>query len=392
MQSTSAAPSETESSTRRRVIGFFMFPVALFPLLALCSYDWASICDLRIPAAVPTHNLIGMAGDWFAYTGYQLIGLGVWSVPVLCVYIGFRLVLGKTFHPGRRTLGVTLFIFSVTCLLQVADSSPIVPPSLRDLILRIQRDLNIEPNAGGAVGYLVMTRCLAYHLAPFGASVLMFILVGISLLVIAGPRNIISAIAQLTDWVADRRHPDDLGDASDPDSAAEAARAAKEAALAARLAEKERIAQEKADAQAAKEAAREAERQAREERKAAKEAERAAREAEREAAKRAREEQRLKEEQERAALRARLKAERDAPVDYLPPRETPAPRPAAVPVRTAAVPQPVPAPASAEPAAANMPAAEVRADKGPYIVPATDLLNAVQKSEGGPGENVAAMA
>ena len=146
MQSTSTAPSETESSTRRRVIGFFMFPIALFPLLALCSYDWRAISDLCIPAQNPTsNNLIGMAGDWFAYTGYQLIGLGVWSVPVLCVYVGLRLVLGKTFNPGRRTLGVTLLVFSVTCLLQVADSSPIVPPALRDLILRLQRDLNIEP-------------------------------------------------------------------------------------------------------------------------------------------------------------------------------------------------------------------------------------------------------
>ena len=283
--------TETESNTRRRVIGFFLLPLALFPLLALCTYNWRDISDLCIPAATPTSNLVGVAGDWFAYTGYQLLGLGIWSVPAACVFAGLRLVLGKSFHPGRRTLGVALLLFSLTCLLQVAGTSPLIAPLLRDL--------NIEPNAGGAVGYLVMTRCLAHHLAPFGASVLMISLAVFSLLIIAGPRNIISAIARLTDWAADR-HRDEMGEVDDQDAAAEAARAAKEAAQAARLAEKQRIADEKAAARAAKEAEREAERLAREERRA-----------EREAARKAREEEKRKEEEERAALRARLKAERD---------------------------------------------------------------------------------
>ena len=38
------------------------------------------------------------------------------------------------------------------------------------------------------------------------------------------------------------------------------------------------------------------------------------------------------------------------------------------------------------------PEGDAPADKGPYIVPSTDLLNPVPKQEGGPGENVAAMA
>ena len=206
MQPTQPVSSETEPSAIRRVIGLFMFPIALFPLLALCTYNWHDISDLCIPAAAPTANLIGAVGDWFAYMGYQLVGLAVWSVPVVCVYVGLRLVLGKTFHPGRRTLGVALLLFSLTCLLQVAGTSPLIAPLLRDL--------NIEPNAGGAVGYLVMTRCLAHHLAPFGASVLMISLAVFSLLIIAGPRNIISAIARLTDWAADR-HRDEMGEVDD---------------------------------------------------------------------------------------------------------------------------------------------------------------------------------
>ena len=398
-QSQQTDTSETESSTRRRVIGFFMFPLALFPLLALCTYNWRDISDLCIPAASPTSNLVGIAGDWFAYTGYQLLGLGVWSVPLACVFAGLRLVLGKSFHPGRRTLGVALFIFAATCLLQVAGTSGAIAPVLREL--------NIEPNAGGAVGYLVMTRCLAYHLAPFGASVLMVILAVFALLIIAGPRNIVSALARLTDWVADR-HDDAMGALEDSAAAAEAAAAARDAAQIDRIAEKQRIAEEKAAKEAERERLRAEKEQERERRRAEKEQERAAKEAERERKRMEREEQQRREEEERAALRARLQAERSTPatipVDYLPPRETPSsgtvdylrPRetpsartattPSVTPVRTV-MPAPAPAPVPADTSDAGS-----EEDKGPYIIPATDLLNPVPKSDGGPGENVAAMA
>ncbi len=354
---------DSETRMRRRILGLFMFPIALFPFLALCTYNWRSISDLCIPA-VRTSNLIGVAGDWFAYTGYQILGLAVWSVPIICVYAGLRLVLGHTFHPGRRTLGVLLLLFSVTCLLQVAGTSPSLAPLLRDL--------NIAPNAGGAVGYLVMTKGLAYHLAPFGACVLMASLAIFALLLIIGPRNIVTGIAHLTDWAADRNKADGETD-EERDAAIDAARAAKEAAKAQRIAEKERIAAEK-------------------------EAKRLAREAER----KEREEQRRREEEERAAVRARLTAAREAPqpgpVDYMPPRETPATKPVAAPTPSPAptpAPAPMPAPAPATKTAAVETKAEVaeeEEDKGPYIIPSTNLLNPVPKAQGGPGEDVGAMA
>ena len=419
-QSSPTDSRETETSTLRRVIGFFMFPLSLFPLLALCTYNWRSVSDLCIPAEAPTSNLVGAIGDWFAYNGYQLLGLGIWSVPIVCVYASLRLVLGKSFHPGRRTLGIALLILAITCLLQVAGNSPGIAPMLRlrtpperalnaaPAAIGVMENLNIVPNAGGAVGYLVMTRCLAYHLAPFGASVLMIILAIVALLIIVGPRNIVSALARLTDWAADR-HGDAMGDFGDSADATDAA-AARDAAQAERIAEKQRVADEKA-AKEAERRAREAEREQRrrekeaerEQRRREKEAERAAKEAEREA-------QRKKEEEERAALRARLQAERvpsaAGPVDYMPPRETPSsgatdylrPRetpsvrpagaPVVAPMRTVA---PAPAPAAPVTASANA-AADGKEDKGPYIIPATNLLSPVPKSDGGPGENVAAMA
>ena len=369
---------DSETRTRRRIIGLFMFPIALFPFLALCTYNWRSISDLCIPAA-HTSNLIGVAGDWFAYTGYQILGLAVWSVPIICVYAGLRLVLGHTFHPGRRTLGVLLLVFSVTCLLQEAGTSPSLAPLLRDL--------NIAPNAGGAVGYLVMTKGLAYHLAPFGACVLMASLAVFALLLVIGPRNIVTGIAHLTDWAADRQKIDG-GTDEERDAAIEAARAAREAAKAERIAEKERIAAEKA-------AEKEAKRLAREE-------ERAAREAKREAVRREREEQRRREEEERQAIRDRLRAARETPqpgpVDYMPPRETPTIKPVTAPTPApAAMPAPIPAPMPTAapvtaPAETKVEVAEEEEDKGPYIIPSTDLLNPVPKAEGGPGEDVGAMA
>ena len=153
------------TSVRRRLIGFFMFPIALFPLLALLSYNWRCIPELCLPPVTPTTNLIGIMGDRFAYYGYQLLGLGVWAIPLVCVFCGFRLVLGRSFNPGRRTLGVTLFLLAVTCLLQLLGLSPTVRPLLHQI--------NIEPNAGGAIGYLIMTRGLARLLSPFGSGVLM---------------------------------------------------------------------------------------------------------------------------------------------------------------------------------------------------------------------------
>ena len=62
MQPTPTEHPENESGAIRRVVGFFMFPIALFPLLALCTYDWHDISDLSIPAASPAANLIGVVG------------------------------------------------------------------------------------------------------------------------------------------------------------------------------------------------------------------------------------------------------------------------------------------------------------------------------------------
>ena len=419
MQSTSetTAPA-AESSLRRRLIGFFMFPIALFPFLALVSYNWHDIPDLCIPPADPTSNLIGVTGDWFAYTGYQLIGLSVWSIPLICVFVGLSLVAGRSLHPGRRALGVLLFIVSSTCLLQLTGHVPSVAGVLHTL--------NIAPNAGGAVGYLIMTRCLARWLSPFGSGVLMASLMLFSVFLAIGFHNIVSGIARLTAWAADRgaeNEEEDDDDEEDEDARAaalEAAEAAREEARAQRLAEKQRIAEEKAAAKeaarAAKEAAKEELRRQREEQRLKKEEERRQHD----------EELRIRREQQQAELEALRAAESDQ-TDWFPAREAPAPAVAdmpppapgpeavvpsartAVPAPVIPAPEPTPAPvvlpvrsvASAPQVPVATPAPEAAArppeepaveDKGPYVLPPVTLLNEVPPRASGAGEDPAAMA
>ncbi len=239
-----------ENSIRRRVLGGFMFPVAFFPFLALLSYDWHDIPALCIPVSGPTSNLIGAVGDFFAYYGYKFFGLSIWSAPFLFMAIGWFLLWGKKIHFGRRAFGLILFLFSGTCLLQLTYSVPVI----RDILYKI----NIAPNAGGIIGYLVMTKFLAVLLSPFGAAILMASLMLFSVFVIIGLNNIVSACARVTRWAADREAEKNKSEEESRRRELEAVRLAKEAAKAERLAEKQRIARERMEAEAARQAAKEA--------------------------------------------------------------------------------------------------------------------------------------
>ena len=391
MQPTSDSSQQPEASIRRRLIGFFMFPIAFFPFFALFTYNWRDVPELCMPPSETTSNLIGAVGNYFAYAGYQLVGLGIWSVPPVCVFAGIRLAFGKSFHPGRRTLGVALFVFAATCLLQLMGHLP--------AIAGILHSLNIAPNAGGAVGYLVMTRGLASLISPFGAGVVMACLLVFSIFLTIGFRTIVNALGRLTAWAADRTPGDgELGEV-EREQAIDAARAAREEAKAQRIAEKQRIAEEKAARRAAKEAEKEARRREREEERQRKEAERLARE------------------EEARAIRERMMTELTPPpgaggtVDWMPARGEAAPQvsagvpsipaapaapaaPAMRPVRTVNAPvvqQPsAPAPQAAQATAA--PVAEAPEDKGPYVLPPVSLLNEVPPKSAGGDENPDAMA
>ena len=314
-----------ESTIRRRLIGFLMFPIALFPFLALISYNWRDIPTLQIPPEEPTSNLFGATGCWFSYFGYQIVGLAVWTVPLLCIFVGILLIVGKPFRFGRRALGVFLMIISITCLLQLVGHTSTFEGVLHSL--------NIVPNAGGAVGHLLITRGLAPLLSRFGSGVLMLSLLIFSILFTIGFRNIVTILARITAWASDKRDNEEFGipkTEEQEENSIDAALAAREEAKAQRLAEKQRIAAEKERAKAEKEAARDAAREElrkqREEQRLRKEAEQKIRDEERE---------RLRQQQQ-ADLEA-LRADNGGTVDWFPARGTSSeqvPAPQSTPINT----------------------------------------------------------
>ena len=334
-------PSSTPDSaeTRRSVVAWLLFPLALFPLGALLSYDWRTRAELNVPP-LPSHNWIGALGDGFAYYGYRVFGLAIWIVPIVCVVAALCLVRGRRMRPGRREIWFTAFLASVACLLQVLGAHA-------NGISSLARHLNLA-DAGGVIGYLIMTRCLSPLLSDFGSAVLVVILLALSLVGAVGARNLADFFAALFRWALGKgaRSKEEVDPFSEgatspfsegatsvapnsaPNGPLAAARAAKEAARRQRAEEKERIRQEKL---------------------AAKEARRAEKE---------------------AAKLAKWEAKHGGRAESaLPPPVPAAPQP---PARRAADPT-TPDPAKAE-------------DKGPYVLPPLSLLNPLKESAADHGD------
>lgn len=346
------ATDKTEKKTRenpavRKLAGFFLFPIALFPLLALMSYRWQAMEALQVPPEASS-NLIGVSGDVFAYHGYALIGLAVWAVPPLTLFLGLLFVLGRKVRPGLKFLAFMTFLFSTTCLLQLLGDTPALSPVLDSL--------NISPNAGGALGYLVMDCCLSRLVSPFGASVLMATLMLFSLISMIGFKTLLVALGNFIGGGRPLSPEEQLERDERKREEAEriqAMKAAKEAARAAKEAERRKIAEEKAAAKAAKE-------------------------------------------EEKRLARERIIAEREEnnrSRDYFPARgedrpparaadRTPAP---AAPAKTVTAVAPV-VPA---PAAAGTDPGEEAEDKGPYILPPVSLLNPRDDSKADHGDTEA---
>ena len=309
-----------DSNARRGLIAFTSVPLAFFPLVALLTYDWRAISSLNAPPA-PSSNWIGALGDGFAFFGYTAFGLSIWIVPVLCVVAALCFIRGRCKHALRRVLWSLLFLSAVSCLLQVVGGHA-------NAVSAYTSGLNLA-NAGGWIGYLLMTRCLSPLLSDFGSAIIMILLMGISLIMAIGPGNLAHLLAAVYAWAtanqvrAQRPAKGDeppFEDSSRPtlDDMAERYRALQEAKAAAKEAarlEKERIRQEKAEA---KEAAR--------------------------------------------AEKERIRAEKAA----------------ALAVRTTQPPLPV---------QAEQPVAEdAAADNGPYVLPSLSLLNPIKKSAADHGD------
>ena len=62
---TDRSSSIGDRSGARHVLGWLLFPISLFPLVALMTYDWRAVAALRVPP-MPSTNWVGALGDAFA--------------------------------------------------------------------------------------------------------------------------------------------------------------------------------------------------------------------------------------------------------------------------------------------------------------------------------------
>lgn len=273
--------------------------LALALFLALVSYNAQDIPALHAPASLTVFNWLGRGGAHAAYYSLILFGLAAYSIPLVLAYAGILMGLGKRL--GWKMLWLPLLLASASALAQFLSapcagflSSP---------------GMNIAPNAGGGIGYLLHNPGIVVSdfVGPVGSFLAFLALFLLFLYLSIGPRLI-------ANWIrAERRRREeqidagtDIGLGTEPsdleaddltrrarraqaaadrqarlaeerarrDQEAEIrlreeneARAARESerlrAKEERLAEKERIRQEKEAAKAAKKAEKEAARAAR---------------------------------------------------------------------------------------------------------------------------------
>ena len=189
---TNSSSNTDNRKSERHALGWLLFPISLFPLVALLTYDWHAIESLQTPPR-PSSNWIGALGDTFAYIGYSVVGLAIWVVPALCIAAGLCRITGRRLHSGMRKLWLLASITSAACLMQAAQGNA---PGIDALLA----NLNISA-AGGAVGYIIMTKMLAPLIGEFGAVVLFMIILAVSMVCVVGISNLARISSAIFHWM-----------------------------------------------------------------------------------------------------------------------------------------------------------------------------------------------
>ena len=179
-----------------RLIGLALVPLLIFALLGLLTYDWRDISWLQMPPNHPPANLIGQAGAWAVFVGYNLFGLGVWAVPVWLAAASAMLIFNRGDELGTRTGWSLAFLLALCALLQLASG----------YLDGTLEDLNLGPNAGGAMGNWLMTCSLERWLSPVGGGVLALAVLLFTGVMAVGPARIVAlARSSLAAWRAWRQ-------------------------------------------------------------------------------------------------------------------------------------------------------------------------------------------
>ncbi|MEI8243304.1 MAG: DNA translocase FtsK 4TM domain-containing protein [bacterium] len=179
--------SSTPSVGAHRLLGLALVPLLIFALLGLLTYDWRDISWLQMPPNNPPANLIGQAGAWAAFMGYNLFGLAAWLVPVWLAVAATMLILNRAGELWIRTCWSVIFLLAFCALLQLAGG----------ILEGTLEELNLDPNAGGAMGNWLMSRSLERWLSPVGGGLLALAVLLFTGVMAVGPARI-SALAKGT--------------------------------------------------------------------------------------------------------------------------------------------------------------------------------------------------
>ena len=165
-----------------RLIGLALVPLLIFAVLGLLTYDWRDISWLQMPPNHPPSNVIGLLGAWSAFFGYHLFGLGIWILPLWLAAAAVMLILNRAAELWIRTAWSVFFLLACCALLQLGSSS----------LDGTLADLNIEPNAGGAMGNWIMTCALERWLSPVGGGLLALAVLLFTGVMAVGPARIVA--------------------------------------------------------------------------------------------------------------------------------------------------------------------------------------------------------
>ena len=202
-----------------------VFAYSLAALLGLVSYEWTDIASLN--SAATSANWVGMAGAWNSWLLLLGLGLAAYLMPLFGFAAAALLAMGR--RVGWRAAWFALFVVASAGLMQFANS--FVAPLLEG------GRLNIAPNSGGGIGWLVADSSLKIWLGPGGAAAILAVALLLALVMMIGPAAISDYFFTLRNRgiEAERQFEEAVAEGESPE---EARKRVKEAERQKRLAEK----------------------------------------------------------------------------------------------------------------------------------------------------------
>lgn len=181
----------TEAETPNAQLRRFVWATSLIPIIffigfGIYTYDWHDISLLCDPIDDPINNMFGVVGAWITFYGFHIWGIGYALLPILGVFTVvqlYRFAQPKPFVFIASLLSVTI---ATSSLCQFYKESMTVWLDM----------LNIAPNAGGAVGWL-LADSLEQWVNPVGTALILWPYFIVSLIWLIGLRRIIAWISHL---------------------------------------------------------------------------------------------------------------------------------------------------------------------------------------------------